>query len=208
MEYLISAIHIPTIFIWCLYMDMSHFHYTFCILFNWWDSKVVIVRATQGWNLIVQQVFGADGDNIWKGGQKDLRSVHFDLKSIQKANRGIHKCVKLSAFILSCFENWFWKKGFLYWSEITNLVCGWDKKETPNSSRFWSTNLHKMWYVSTLTRVCPQLLQYLHCHLQGHVWYCPWSHSETWHGWSPAFCALSEPKDRQADTQTSKGVRR
>lgn len=62
----------------------------------------------------------------------------------------------------------------------------------------------KHYTISTLTRVCFQLQQYLHCHLQGHVWYCPWSHSETWHGWSPAFCVLSEPKDRQGDTQTSK----
>lgn len=53
-----------------------------------------------------------------------------------------------------------------------------------------------------------QFQRYLHCHLQGHVWYCPWSHSERWRGWSPAFCALSEPKDRQADTQTSKRERK
>lgn len=92
---------------------------------------------------------------------------------------------------------WF----FLDWK--LGLLCLLHKKW----SWFWLGIAHEATLEeelgSTLCRVWLRLQQYLHCHPQGHVWYCPWSHSETWHGWSPAFCALSEPK--QAGRHTRAG---
>lgn len=38
-----------------------------------------------------------------------------------------------------------------------------------------------------------QATQYLHSLHQEHAWYCPWSPSVRWRGWSPPFWRLSEP---------------
>lgn len=48
-------------------------------------------------------------------------------------------------------------------------------------------------YLADAYKLWMQATQYLHSLHQEHAWYCPWSPSVRWRGWSPPFWRLSEP---------------
>lgn len=81
---------------------------------------------------------------------------------------------------IAFYSVWF----YFFWSQV--------KRWRRNISSLLRSNFFFN-YLADAYKLWMQATQYLHSLHQEHAWYCPWSPSVRWRGWSPPFWRLSEP---------------